>query len=285
MKDKLGNNFITSKVRLDSLFRSKINDPNEIDFAQKYYDIINEQEKLGIIERVSNISGNMKTNKGHYIPHHGVFKDGSPKLRVVMNGSANTETGVCLNDCLSPGPPLTNELIEMVMRFRTHEYIITGDIEKAFLQLEVADADRDFLRFLWYDKDGKLVIYRFTRVPFGLRCSSFLLNATLRYHMQKKCLEINDPYLYELLNKSQYVDDWIIGACKVDEVLHLKSLLSDFLEPIGMKLHKFNSNSEEIRESFAVECPQKDAIFGLQWDVLSDEIFINIDRALRKMKN
>ena len=284
MKEKLGNNFINSKVRLDSLFRNKINNSNENEFAQKYYDIIDDQENLGIIERVSNISGNENTNKGHYIPHHAVFKDGSPKLRVVMDGSANTETGICLNDCLNPGPPLTNELIEMIMRFRTHEYIITGDIEKAFLQLEVAEADRDFLRFLWYDKNGKLVVYRFTRVPFGLRCSSFLLNATLRYHMQKRCLEINDPYLFELLNKSQYVDDWIIGARKVDEVLHLKKLLTEFLEPIGMKLHKFNSSSKEIRESFVVECPLMDAILGLQWDVVSDEIFINIERALRKMK-
>ena len=147
MKDKLGNNFINSKVRLDSLFRTKINNPNETDFAQKYYDIIMEQEQLGIIERVSNIPGSENHNKGHYIPHHGVMKDGSPKLRVVMDGSADTETGVCLNDCLSPGPPLTNELIEMIMRFRTHEYIITGDIEKAFLQMEVSTTKMVHLSF------------------------------------------------------------------------------------------------------------------------------------------
>ena len=82
------------------------------------------------------------------------------------------------------------------------------------------------------------------RVPFGLRCSSFLLNATLRYHMQNMCLEIKNPHLFQLLNKSQYVDDWIIGARSVEEVLHVKTMLTDFLEPIGMKLHKFNSNSQ-----------------------------------------
>ena len=62
-----------------------------------------------------------------------------------MDGSSPSETGLSINDCLSPGPPLTNELIEMLMRFRTHDIVLTGDIVGAFLQLEVAEADRDYL--------------------------------------------------------------------------------------------------------------------------------------------
>ena len=35
----------------------------------------------------------------------------------------------------------TNELIEMLMRFRTHDVVVSGDITKAFLMLEVGEAD------------------------------------------------------------------------------------------------------------------------------------------------
>ena len=37
------------------------------------------------------------------------------------------------------------------MRFRTHKIGLIADIEKAFLQISVAEEDRDVLRFLWVD--------------------------------------------------------------------------------------------------------------------------------------
>ena len=285
LRNKLGDNYDLSKVRLDSLFNSKICKPEHAEFARKYNEIINDQEKLGVIERLTDTAGDNGDNV-YYIPHHGVLKDGSDKLRIVYDGSSTeAANGVSLNDCLSPGPSLTNELIAMLMRFRTHDMVLIGDIEKAFLQIEVVETDRDYLRFLWYDQNGELVIYRFARVPFGLRCSSFLLNATLRYHMQKRCLAGDNPDLLERLSKSHYVDDWIVGAKTTDEVLLIKSWLTEFLAPIGMELHKFNSNSITIRDSLESEYPELDSVLGLKWNVETDEVSINIDRALRKMRD
>ena len=61
---------------------------------------------------------------------------------------------------------------------------LIGDIEKAFLNIEVDSADRDYLRFLWLqnvrDPCSRIAVYRFCRVVFGLNASPFLLNATLR---------------------------------------------------------------------------------------------------------
>ena len=128
------------------------------------------------------------------------------------------------------------------MRFRTHDIVLIGDIEKAFLQIEVHEADRDYLRFLWLNDEGELITYRFARVPFGLTSSSFLLNATLRHHMENRCLKEGNPELLAILSKAHYVDDWILGAKTPAEVLLIKKWLVEFLEVIGMKLHKFNSN-------------------------------------------
>ena len=277
--DKLEDGYFLSKTRLDSLL-SKLRDPAHADFAKMYYAVIEEQEKLGVIERVSDMSSSSK-GKVCYIPHHGVFKHGSNKLRVVYDGSSkSSKDKVSLNDCLSPGPSLTNELIEMLLRFRTHDVVLTGDIEKAFLQIEVDETNRDYLRFLWYDQDGNLVVYRFARVPFGLTCSSFLLNATLRFHMQKRCLEEGNPDLLTLLSKSHYVDDWLIGAKTSDDVLLIKHWLTEFLNTVGMKLHKFNSNSETVRQHIEADCPERDSVLGVPWNTRADEISLNIQKVL-----
>ena len=274
----LDDGYQISKVRLDALF-SKMRKPAQSDFTAKYKTLIKEQEALGVIERVTDDS-QCNTN-ACYIPHHGVFKKGSDKLRIVYDGSYKTSANkVHLNDCLSAGPSLTNELVAMLMRFRLPDVVLTGDIEKAYHQIEVDEADRNYLRFLWYDDDGELVVYRFTRVPFGLTSSAFLLNATLRYHMERKCQEEGNSDLLDLLGRSHYVDDWIVGAKTPEEVLLIKVWLAEFLGAIGMKLHKFNSNSPVVRQSIETECPEVESILGLPWNSSMDMVYVNIERAL-----
>ena len=64
---------------------------------------------------------------------------------------------------------------------------LLGDLEKAFLQVEIEPRQRDVLRFLWIDRseplNPKIVKLRFARLPFGLTCSPYILNSTIRYHL------------------------------------------------------------------------------------------------------
>ena len=66
---------------------------------------------------------------------------------------------------------------------------VIADIEKAYLMVSMAWKDRDVLRLLWFkdalaDQHG-LIELRFIRVVFGVSSSPFLLNATLRHHLDK----------------------------------------------------------------------------------------------------
>ena len=53
----------------------------------------------------------------------------------------------------------------------------------------VKPEDRNLLRFLWIDDvnslNPEIIKLRFTRLVFGLVCSSFILNVTLRNHLSK----------------------------------------------------------------------------------------------------
>ena len=77
--------------------------------------------------------------------------------------------------------------------------------------VSVDEADRDVLRFIWVEDTSRdlpdLRVYRFTPVVFGVSSSPFLLNATIRFHLEKY-LETSEGLIQYLL-RSTYVDDII----------------------------------------------------------------------------
>ncbi len=91
--------------------------------------------------------------------------------------------------------------------------------------ISVAAKDRDFLRFLWVDDavkdEPRIVVYRFARVVFGVNASPFLLNATVRHH-----LELHADTHREIVSKvirSIYVDDIVTGSQSEEQAYQLYS--------------------------------------------------------------
>ena len=76
-----------------------------------------------------------------------------------------------LNSVLMSGPDLTNSLVGILLRFRSHPVAVTVDIEQMFYHGFLAREDhRNFLRFLWYrnnNPDMDLVEYRMRAHVFG----------------------------------------------------------------------------------------------------------------------
>ena len=111
------------------------------------------------------------------------------KLRIVYDASAKS-AGLSLNECLHAGPKFDQRIFDILLRFRSHRIAFVADIEKAFLIISLAPEDRDFVRFLWLadpsNPDSELQVLRFTRVLFGVTSSPFLLNATVRYHLESR---------------------------------------------------------------------------------------------------
>ena len=98
----------------------------------------------------------------------------------MYDGSAKTaKSEPSINECLQTGPNLIPKLFDVLVRFRSHRIAVTADIEKAFLMISIIPADRDVLRFLWFQDptklDSPILHFRFTRVVFGLRPSPAIL--------------------------------------------------------------------------------------------------------------
>ena len=115
----------------------------------QYDAVIKEQYESGI---VSEVAKDDVATKVSYLPHQPVICEEAEttKVRVVFDALfKERSTKTSLNDCLHVGPALNPLMFDILIRFREHPVVLVGDIEKAFLNIEVHRRDRDCPRFLW----------------------------------------------------------------------------------------------------------------------------------------
>ena len=286
-RNKLADNFDTCVRRLRGLHRRLLMDP---DLCKAYDEVLKGQLDGGVIERVA--SSEVAPPPGtHYLPHHPVVRKDktTTKVRVVYDASCKNDHGD--NQCLHVGPSFDEFILDILLRFWTHKIALVGDVEKAFLMVGVAPEDRDFLRFLYPNSpEPELVTYRFTRVVFGVSSSPFLLNATIRHHVQQ--YKGIDPSFVLKFLRSVYVDDLTTGGVSIDYCYQLYRKSKSRLAEGGFNLRKFQSNSCELLERIRLEegpgelsarpsgkvegCEEVHKVLGITWDPVKDEFLFDI---------
>ena len=241
---------------------------------EAYGEVFEEWEREKIIEEVPKEDMLFPC---HYLPHRHVVKENSTtRIRPVFNASSKQKGYPSLNDCVEKGLNLIELIPSMISRFRLFKFGVTADVRKAFLQISLNKQDRDFLRFLWYDKDGELKYYRHCRVVFGVSCSPFLLAATIRYHLEMKLGEAthgNKRYPEDIvrqLSNSFYVDNCLISVKTETELKQFIKVATEI-----MAERKFDIRGWEFTNpSESIESPTN--ILGMMWDRQNDTLSISI---------
>ena len=280
--DTLPDNFMTSKKRLDSLAKRLGNNKT---VWEGYKDVFDEYEKDKIIEKVPENEIGGEVGKIHYLPHRPVVKENkeTTKIRAVFDASCGVN-GPSLNDCLYSGPNLLSKVFDVLLRFRLNKVAILADIKKAFLNVEVFKEHHDFLRFLWYDFESvepRLCVYRFLRVVFGLTSSPFLLNGTIKHHLEKYLL--TDKVLVKKLMKDFYVDDLVSGTGDSESGIEFSARSKEIMKEAGLELRKWVTNDAKLRHFFigdAEFCPFRQ-VLGVDWNVVEDEFVFDFKKFLR----
>ena len=131
-------NYNLCQRRLKALLRQLRQDP---ELLRENNAIIESQLKSGIIELVDN-ADSISHETTHYLPHHTVVRrdKATTKVRVVYDASAKAE-GSSLNECLHVGPKFSQNMLELLIKFRIFQIALIADIEKAFLMISVAPKD------------------------------------------------------------------------------------------------------------------------------------------------
>lgn len=103
---------------------------------EQYVEFMKEYESLNHMSLVMDPEQYVVKN---YLPHHAIIKNSSKttKLRVVFDASCKTSSGKSLNDIMMVGPTIQSELLDIIIRFRQHRFVLTGDINKMYRQIQV----------------------------------------------------------------------------------------------------------------------------------------------------
>lgn len=272
----LPDNYGLAVGRLRSFLRAYRDSP---ELLKKYDEIFREQERTGIIERVTE-DNIITTNPTHYLPHHPVINEQkSTEIRSVFDASAKTsKQNKSLNDCIYKGKLFLVHIAKILIRMRVKLNLLLADIEKFFHQILLKEKDRDVVRFLWlidilkpFSPDN-IKILRFCRTPFGVIASLFLSLATIYYHFMTK-----KPTYLKIIQKELYSDNLVTGTETVTEAIQVYYDLKNEFQQMSMNLRKWASNNPEIENQIPIEDLDSSPIInvlGIQWCKKEDTLSI-----------
>ncbi|KAJ8952278.1 hypothetical protein NQ318_007446, partial [Aromia moschata] len=177
------------------------------------------------------------TNVTYYLPHHAVEKSSSvtTKLRVVFNASQLSTSGKSLNDMLLVGPNIQDDLISIITRFRTHNFVIKADIAKMYRQINIDENQRDLQRIVWRNHPDEVIDhYRLNTVTYGTASASFLATRCLK----QISIDMKDshPIASKVILNDFYMDDLITGSKNLESVKQLKNDIQNILQEYGFEL-------------------------------------------------
>ncbi|KAF1768839.1 hypothetical protein GCK72_000652 [Caenorhabditis remanei] len=275
---RLASNRGVAAKRLEQLILSLKRKKN---LMQDYDEILKKQLASGIIEIVTPEMDN-NTDPVYYIPHRVVVKESSltTKLRIVLDASSKKGGELSLNDCLDPGPSMLVDLFDILIRSRLPDYLVVADIEKAFHQVRLVPEDRNCTRFIWIKDITKppvrdnIIEYRFTRIPFGMTCSPFLLAATIDHYLNG----MTDG-IAERIRQNIYVDNVMITSNNKAEIQDLRIASRDAFTSMNMRLREYITNCQEEMSKFPrdeITSETTIKLLGYLWDTVKDTYTVKL---------
>lgn len=181
----------------------------------------------------------------------------------------------------------------MLLRFRENHVAVTSDMGKMFYRFKVNKGHRDYLRFLWYDKDLNIQEYRMTKHIFGASsspgCSKYgLLQMANDYGQQM-------PLARWFIQRCFYVDDRLYCCSNATEATQLLKDTSVVCGAAGLRVHKILSNSSEVLAAFPaddVACSVKqfegggsggERALGIDWSPVTDQFSFSSEKEISQV--
>ena len=268
----LPDNYDLCNGRLKSFYKRLSEKPQ---LLNRYDETIKEPLEKNVIEKAPKVS----KGRVHYVPHHVIVQPEKDKIRIVYDASAKAKkSNQSLNECLYRGPVILEDLAGLLMRFRIKRIGLIAEIKKAFLQISLKPPDRDVTRFLWLKDINKppsstnIDTYRFTRVPFGISSSPFLLAGTIQTHLEKRgtpeALQIRDDI---------YVDNLITGTDSQEKAKLFYRKAKDIFKDASMNLRDWKSNNRDLNDSIPFEdkiLEEDTKVLGLNWKSEQDTLHV-----------
>ncbi|XP_062705646.1 uncharacterized protein LOC115265199 [Aedes albopictus] len=248
LKDQLGDSYDTARRRFEKLLRTFVDDTKKT----RYTAFMLEYLTLGHMVKVMD-----SPLDGYFLPHHAVYKEASSttKLRVVFDASSKTSFGLSLNDTLNVGPTVQSDLLSIILRFCSHQVVLTADIPKMYRQVQVHEDDRMYQRILWLDDQNHIATFELTTVTYGCSSAPYLATRVLIQLANDEKLDL--PLAAKTVIEDSYIDDFLTGGKTAEEVIQIYHQLSEMLKRGGFGAHKFCSNDGTVSCTVLSNIPEE----------------------------
>ena len=245
--NELGESYSRALKRFHSLERSL---SKNLDHKDQYSAFLNEYKELGHMSEDNSAS----VFEGYFLPHHSVIKQSSltTKFRVVFDASAKTSTRISLNETQKVGPNIQDDLFSLLVRFRSHTYGVTVDIEKMYRQIKLHPSDRKFQKILWReDYRQPIKIFTLNTTTYETSSASFLAPRSLKQLANDE--ENVFPNASVALREDFYMDDLLTGARTIEDAKKIVSELIHVTRKCGMILRQWASSEPELISALSGE--------------------------------
>ena len=254
-------NYGTTSGELNSLSQRTAHDGK---FYDDYNGVVEDYITKEFIEEIPS-----EQIEGHYMPHHPVYKKSTTTLiRIVFNASNKPSGGKSLNDCLLMGPTLTAKLHDILLSFRKGKCAVTADISKAFHRVQIDEQDRDYLRFLWMNRDqSRLRTFRFKVVLFGATCSSYLLQEIIQTHLKENISGTQFPDRF-------YIDNYLNTYDRECDLVNDKAKLDELMLEANMPLQEWVTYNGTFNLLYRLDILITQNILRVSWELHTDTLQI-----------
>nr|XP_049466974.1 uncharacterized protein LOC125908321 [Anopheles coluzzii] len=254
---------------------------------EEYVKFMKEYEHLGHMKRLTSPANDSVEH--YYLPHHAVIKESSTttKVRVVFDASCKTSSGYSLNDKLFVGSVVQEDLLSIILRFRSRAIALTADVEKMYRQILHSPHDRNYLRIRYREHPADPIsTFELQTVTYGTASAPFLATRTLKQialdHKEEYPLAMN------AVMNDFYVDDLLTGTDDLSEAIVIQRQISDMLNSAGFTLKKWASNRSEAlknvpSEDVAVQLShewkssKQVSTLGIVWEPATDTLRFRIE--------
>lgn len=267
----LGNSYFLAKKRFLNL-EKKLNNNSQL--KQSYTAFIEEYKNLGHLNEIK------RPIFGYYLPHHAVLREQSEttKLRVVFDASAKTNSGKSLNDIQYVGPVVQDDLLSILLRFRTYKYVLTGDIQKMYRQIEIDPSQRHLQLILWRDDYSQPIkVLQLNTVTYGTASAPFLSTRCL-VQLAREC---SHPIISNILEHDIYMDDLNTGCQSEEEIKEIYEEVTRILSSACFPLHKIRTNCPKVLQtettSKTLDLSKYSTVLGLNWSPSPDTLHFTVD--------
>ncbi|XP_049884462.1 uncharacterized protein LOC126379650 [Pectinophora gossypiella] len=186
------------------------------------------------------------------------------------------------------GPNVQNSLFSILIRARQYKFILTGDIEKMYRQVQVSDEDRDLQLILWREDESEPIkTLRLNTLTYGTASASYLSTKCL-WQVGEEC---EDAQIKTIIQNDFYVDDLITGADSEEELRYIQKSVASALSGACFPLRKYKTNlpqifdNSNINSQDSLTLSESSSTLGLGWNPSNDKLHFPVSLPLQNSTN